>query len=243
MIGMGFLRTPGGSTPDKNDRINTADIDGIRQYMCPISCGEPNYCINECKGFRTCRVGHRVAALLDEEANRKAPEWPFKGPLALVEDLATEEPKPHNSGTNGAAAIRKKARARCAAAVESGDPVKYLMEHDGLCETSARIDIRRWRKKYPDLFEGMNESPKSSKPTKQPEEDEISLEEFLSGLTLHSREAEPEEVKPAEEENPNRRLAELMRQEADLLMEIAARQEHVWRIREERKEIERIMSH
>ena len=70
--------------------------------------------------------------------------------------------------------------------------------------------------------------------------DQISLADFLQQIGIHTFAAKPD---PKPSENPNRRLSELMHQEAKLLEQVAELQESIWQIRNQRREIEIMMSH
>ena len=109
--------------------------------------------------------------------------------------------------------------------------------------------------------------PEKAEEAEQEETDEISLVDFLAkygvpifgenappavigpeGVVVPEAPKEPERVVLEEPEgvdmrNWNRELAELMRQEAQVLDEIANLQERVWSIRERRRKIEQKMSH
>ena len=53
----------------------------------------------------------------------------------------------------GALAIKLRARQKAAELNKMEDPIKYLMEVDGLNASAAKERMRKYRKRYPDLFE------------------------------------------------------------------------------------------
>jgi len=64
-------------------------------------------------------------------------------------------------------------------AMESGDPVQWLMEHHGTNINVARNRLHEWKKNYGEIV--VEEKPMEIKPM-EGEQDEISVEEFLEGL-------------------------------------------------------------
>lgn len=105
-----------------------------------------------------------------------------------------EEPAPEKSKQQkGADAVREIAREKCRQALIGGDPFSYLIKTEGLSSATATEKVRRWRKRYPDLFEGVEiperKRGRTAKPKeeameetqeKTQEEDEISLGDFLT---------------------------------------------------------------
>lgn len=142
------------------------------------------------------------------------------------------------------AAVRK----RCIEALASGDPEAHMMSQ-GITRKAARQNLRRWQEKFPDLFldeKGPEETAQEPDSILVQAEDEISLSDFLKqyGVPILSETPEPVvEPKDEPEENPNRELARLMDQEAKLLEQVADLQEQIWKIRGERRTIERKLSH
>ena len=104
----------------------------------------------------------------------------------------------------------RKAKDRIDEVFASADPIGYMIEHQGLSYIKARSTLSRWSLTYPDMEEkyhireymaktvGMGDKYKNVTPVKvkKPEDDELSVEEFLK------EQEEPNDIKaPAEKLN------------------------------------------
>lgn len=171
-----------------------------------------------------------------------------------------EEPKPEprektkeetqaKGWVKAAATTREKTAHIIRKALETGNPLKYLMETRGNDKYQAKQTLIRWQKGHPELFEGVEikEIAKSSGQQEEPkettaqEEDEISLEAFLAQHTAveEREETEPQTAAKAEDDGSDAdELAQLMEDEAALLRSIAILQKNVAAIRQKRRAIE-----
>lgn len=232
--GYSFLRVPGGVSAEDKGRIEEMELDELTRYMCPKTHGDPEKCLDECPGFKTCRVGQRAAVLLAEEKKPRAVTCcappPAREPVSVPDEIPDLNEERHLRG-----------RASCVDVLAQEDPVGYLVKVKGLKPKSAQSTLNRWRRKYPDLFAKQPETAPEAE-TDQEESDLIGLEDFLKGcgVIFPSEEARIIELP---EENENAKLADLMRQEAELLDQVAGLQRRIWQIRDERRLIERKMSH
>ena len=229
--GYSFLRVPGGVSAEDRGRIEEMELAELTRYMCPKTHGDPEKCLDECPGFKTCRVGQRAAVLLAEEKKPGivtccAPP-PAREPVSVPDEIQDLNEERHLRG-----------RASCVDVLAQEDPVGYLIRVKGLKPKSAQSTLNRWRRKYPDLFAEQAEPEEKAKPAE--EDDLVSLEEFLQGIAFPAEEARSIELP---DENENAKLADLMRQEAELLDQVAGLQRRIWQIRDERRTIERKMSH
>ena len=127
--------------------------------------------------------------------------------------LAEEKPR---RGTNGTIALQEKARKACEEATSTGDPVGFLMEL-GANRKAARERVRKWKIKYPEMFENMPK-PKAPEVLKAPEEDDVSLEDFLSEYSVPQE--EPEQSSDPMVEAMNVRNAELEAEKERLKAEL-----------------------
>ena len=107
---------------------------------------------------------------------------------------------------------KEEARERCRKAIESGDPVRFLMDA-GSSEETARRQVRKWIDRYPDLCDGFvledkkrGRKKKADVPAEEtetdepeafaledPEDDEVSLLDFLNEYEVEPEEDQPEE--------------------------------------------------
>lgn len=164
----------------------------------------------------------------------------------------TKEETQAKGWVKAVAATREKTAHIIRKALETGDPLKYLMETRGNNKCQAKQTLGRWQKGYPELFEGVEirEMAMSSgqlvkqeepKETAGQEEDEISLEAFLAQHTAveEREETEPQATAKAEDDGSDAdELAQLMEDEAALLRSIAILQKNVAAIRQKRRAIE-----
>lgn len=135
-------------------------------------------------------------------------EEPEKQPEDKPED------KPLTKAEKGGAVIREKAREEAKAAMESGDPVRYLMETTGATYKNARFRVCRWIRLYPDIVGDYRpedkrrkkaEEPKTEKPQEEQQvefaledtDDTVSLADFLNEFETEAQEEpkEPEDPK------------------------------------------------
>lgn len=194
-------------------------------------------------------------ALLDEETRAQAMEQELALNEVDEEEIRKAERKDALRKARKEEAL-KRSRERCEAALLSGNPKKYIVEQLGLSENSVKTTLRRWRHAFPDAFEQFalrkSQERRAEKAAKEtPMDDLVSLEAFLSQYAPKNVAEKPEEQAPkvghepmSEDLNvPARELAELMRQEAQLLEKVAELQEQIWVIRKERKQLEAKMSH
>ena len=134
----------------------------VKRYLCPISGGKWEKCL-DCPG--KCNAGLRYLALIEKQTQ------PDRKP----------EKKPHKEGSGSVGHLR--ARAACAAAIESGYPIRYIMEHNEVNFTVAKERIRRYVLMYPDLWEGREELARAEiPPRKYREHDEESLQMLREAL-------------------------------------------------------------
>lgn len=96
-----------------------------------------------------------------EQASAAIPEQ-GQAPEKEAEKQAVNGQEKQTAGKSaGTLALIRKGRERCQEAVESGDPIRFLMEK-GASHKSAYERIRRWRKMYPDLFKGLTNVPRDN---------------------------------------------------------------------------------
>lgn len=120
-----------------DEKIEELSLIDLKKYACPKNQHKNDWywdCLNDCPGFATCKVGHRVMAILDDATKENAPA-----------SGQTEKQKAYSERR------RVQARERCKEAIESGDPVKWLIEH-GHKELAAKRLIQDWQVKFYDLF-------------------------------------------------------------------------------------------
>ena len=120
---------------DRESKIEKMDLEQIKAMLCPISYGNPLKCVG-CKSVNGCPAGQRVNVLLEQETQ--------------------SERKPGNPDQRTIEA-RKRARA----AVDSGDPLKWISEHSDCNYKAARQKLINWKRKYPDIMEGIELSNRS----------------------------------------------------------------------------------
>lgn len=131
----------------KDERIEELGLIDLKKYACPKIQHKAEWywdCLDDCPSYSTCKVGQRAAAILDEETEHK-------GKAKQAE--AMEHSKEAYSKRR-----REAARAKCRAALGSGDPVKYLIDNYGNTESSAKKLIEDWKDKFYDLF-GLDAPP------------------------------------------------------------------------------------
>ena len=106
----------------------------------------------------------------------------------------------------------EEAKEQCRKAIESGDPVQFLIDR-GSTEENARRRVRKWTDRYPDICgdfvlpdkrrgrkKKLLEDDETIAPEQEaePKDDEISLEDFLNEFAAE----EPEEPAPEPKEKP-----------------------------------------
>lgn len=116
--------------------ISDMTMDEVKVHLrtCAQSLGDPLKCL-ECKGG--CAFGTRAIDLLDHATRSKSQQ-----------QLGAEK---------GAQAQKSKAMHEYAAAIDSGDPIKYILEHSKFsvdavaARYAATAKLKRWKEKYGDL--------------------------------------------------------------------------------------------
>lgn len=105
----------------------------VDTYICNKYGKDPLKCV-DCKSNTLCVTGKRIIELINE---------------------MTENKKKNNKyWEKGAAVVKQKARNRAVEILKHEDPIKFLVEHEGLKITAAKERIRKYRRAYPDLFDG-----------------------------------------------------------------------------------------
>lgn len=99
-------------------------------YLCNKYGKDPIKCI-DCEKHENCPPGKQAIKILNEMTEVKKP---FKG-------------------AKGSAANHLKARKRAEEILRHADPIRYLVEVEGLKKHVARERIRKYKKTYPDLFD------------------------------------------------------------------------------------------
>lgn len=109
-------------------------------------------------------LDERVKEIIDEFMNE-----PREG--------KTEQKKRDGKNAAKATSARvEKTRAKVREAIATGDPVQWLVDQ-GMNRKQAVTDLSRWRKNYPDLFEGVVLPKRPSNPKAIPDEEQRALYE------------------------------------------------------------------
>lgn len=98
-------------------------------YLCNKYGKDPIKCL-DCEKHEDCLAGKRAIEILNEMTDATKSKWE----------------------NNGAMAQHIKARHRAAELVKLDDPIEYLMKSEGINKRTARERMRKYRMKYPDLF-------------------------------------------------------------------------------------------
>ena len=165
------------------------------------------------------------------------------------------EEKPLTKAEKGGAVIREKAREEAKAAMESGDPVRFLMETTGATYKNARFRVYRWIRSYPDIVGDYRPEDKRRKKAEEPKtetepetkpadnsEDEVSLEDFLAEFET------PQEAKnEGKQGDPmvaamNQRWNELQAEHEALEAEIKKAEERMKCIEAQQEALERCLA-
>lgn len=123
------------------EKINDLGLIDLKKYACPKVQHKREWywdCIDNCPGFATCKVGQRASAILESATTKE------------------EEPKAISGREAYHARRKEEARARCKAAVESGNPIKWCEENGSPNHNAAKKLVQRWKYEFYDLF-GMSE--------------------------------------------------------------------------------------
>jgi len=120
-----------------DEKIVELNVDGLKKYLCAKSRGRWEACL-ECP--KQCSAGTRYLFLMDEETKPEndKPAKDINPGLALAAEHRTN-----------------KARQKCLDAIQSGNPIGYLMKIGGISEKAARERIRVYINRYPELWEGI----------------------------------------------------------------------------------------
>lgn len=105
-------------------------------YICNKYGKDPIKCI-DCDKHESCPAGKRAIELLNE--------------MTECKKLTKQE--------KGALSIKLKARQKAAELIKMEDPIKYLVEVDGLKISAAQERMRKYKRRYPDLFENRSTAP------------------------------------------------------------------------------------
>ena len=200
----------------------------------------------------------RKGYALPEKAQEPAENAPILAPEAPAEPVVEQQPSQRASGWNDERRAKytewreQQTREKIRAAMDSGDMLGYLISQGSSME-NARLTIKRWQKKYPDLFEErmvetMTEfaqqinqeatQEKTRQGTEPTETDTISLDDFLQQMGF-TDEPEAKQAQPETDSGRVRQAAELMRQEAETMERIAQLQETLATIRQQRRQLEK----
>ena len=168
-------------TEERNKKIKDMDIEEVKKYLCMKNMQNPEKCPN-CASLSTCNAGQRVVVLMNEKGKRSVSERKADGSRKAAENR------------------RKKTEQYIKQVLAAGDPRQFLMQNEGLNYQKAQKKLNNWRRNYPELFEGATwkkhhigankytickqKEHTEVKPVK--EKDEISVEEFLSGIENQS---------------------------------------------------------
>ena len=128
------------------EKIENLSLIDLKKYACPKHQHKNEWyweCLNDCPGFATCKVGHRVSAILDAATQKEEPNQISNGSVAYNERR------------------RNEARERCKAAIASGDPVQWCVDNLSPNKTAAKEVVHRWKTKFYDLF-GYDAPPERS---------------------------------------------------------------------------------
>lgn len=118
---------------DKAVPISEMTMDEVKVHLrtCAQSQGDPLKCV-ECRGG--CAFGTRAVDLLDRETRSKSPK-----------QMGAEK---------GAQIMKNRAKLEYVAAIDSGDPIRYILDHskfrgdDTAARYAANAKLKRWRDKY-----------------------------------------------------------------------------------------------
>lgn len=126
---------------DKAVPISEMTMDEVKVHLrtCAQSQGDPLKCV-ECRGG--CAFGTRAVDLLDRETRSKSPK-----------QMGAEK---------GAQIMKNRAKLEYVAAIDSGDPIGYILGHskfsgdDTAARYAANAKLKRWRDKYGALLPAKN---------------------------------------------------------------------------------------
>lgn len=121
----------------EKEKIEELGLEDLKKYACPKNQHKKEWyldCLNDCPGFATCKVGHRVMAILDSSTRHE--EKPEKKHMTTAEYQALRA---------------ERSKEDCKTAIASGDPYKWLLEH-GRTKKAAQTLLSKWKRKYYDLF-------------------------------------------------------------------------------------------
>ena len=194
---------------DGETKIEEMDLDQIKSMMCPMSNGDPLKCVG-CASEKTCKAGQRVNALLEEETifhrkgrasggdKRRAKAIKMARAAAASKDPVAFVMKQYGYDNEGEAKDRirdwknkypeaigdlKISSDRNASsydylkqALMSGDPYRWYGKNCHYGRKMAEKVMENGLKRHPELRELLNKKPE------EPEEDEVSLEDFLDSI-------------------------------------------------------------
>lgn len=121
----------------EKEKIEELGLEDLKKYACPKNQHKKEWywdCLNDCPGFATCKVGHRVMAILDSSTRHE--EKPEKKHMTIAEYQALRA---------------ERSKEDCKTAIASGDPYEWLLEH-GRTKKAAQTLLSKWKKKYYSLF-------------------------------------------------------------------------------------------
>ena len=121
----------------EKEKIEELGLEDLKKYACPKNQHKKEWyldCLDDCPGFATCKVGHRVMAILDSSTRHE--EKPEKKHMTIAEYQALRA---------------ERSKEDCKTAIASGDPYKWLLEH-GRTKKAAQTLLSKWKRKYYDLF-------------------------------------------------------------------------------------------
>lgn len=121
----------------EKEKIEELGLEDLKKYACPKNQHKKEWyrdCLDDCPGFATCKVGHRVMAILDSSTRHE--EKPEKKHMTIAEYQALRA---------------ERSKEDCKTAIASGDPYKWLLEH-GRTKKAAQTLLSKWKKKYYSLF-------------------------------------------------------------------------------------------
>lgn len=199
-VGTGWMLQPPKRNDDAafNQLIEHMDMDQVRRMMCPKSNGNPKTC-EKCDGFRTCKPGQRMQALMVENARKIAQN------TAPV--YTRRWPDPEDRVSNNPTSIeREEFRQACA----SGNAWNWLMTKKGLSREAAGELLSKLVRKYPNVSADYGGSrrimqrPKAVRIESQPVEPPVD-QEPRSEPAVEQTPAQPEKAPETAEKGPNRR--------------------------------------
>lgn len=138
--------------------IDNMTLDELTEtYLCKKYGKDPIKCL-DCEKHNSCPAGKRAIVLLNE---------------------MTESPKKLTKTEEACTIHQKRAREQAEIILKNDDPLKYLIEVEGLKVHTAKERIRLYKLRYPDLFTADELKPKK----RTIKDDPIKRMEYLEAVT------------------------------------------------------------